>query len=299
MGLALDLNLANSIQSDLSINPSISLTQLATKQSGEMEDVDEIVGQVTAKDTAKNTFTIQIGTQGKSQTFSVDSSTEFSDFDKAGALNTFAGVAIGQIVKVNAKLMPDGTMLAHSVELAEADKEGELEGIVTSVVDATHFNIVMHDEEPDNAAASVGQPITVTVQSGATFSVDAEDLSLPSGLTFAGTADMIAGQEVQIHPLSVGSGAASTDRVRLRLSHVTGRISAISGATLTLDTLPAIFTSANPSITNLDVATQSKTVFQNVSGLTGLKVGDTVSAGGPLFKTSGNPQMVAKRVRKR
>jgi hypothetical protein len=76
-------------------------------------------------------------------------------------------------------------------------------------------------------------------------------------------------------------------------------VSSISGTNMVLDNLPALFTTASPAITQLQVDTSSQTDFEHVSGISGLSAGDTVSVAGLLFKTSGLPTVVAKKVRKR
>jgi hypothetical protein len=72
-----------------------------------------------------------------------------------------------------------------------------------------------------------------------------------------------------------------------------------SGVNFTVNNLNSLFTSANPPITQIDVATSPQTTFENVSGAAGLTMGDRVSLKGPLFKTTGNPLLVAEAVIKR
>ncbi len=62
------------------------------------------------------------------------------------------------------------------------------------------------------------------------------------------------------------------------------------------------FTVNNPftsGAAQIQVLTASKTKFENVSGVSALNVGATVSLEGLLFNNSGNPALVAKRVRSR
>ncbi len=299
MGLLVDLDLANSIQSSLSITPTITLTQLPVAPGGELRDIDEVVGQVTAKDTTNNTITVQVGgSSGRSLLIKVDSNTKFGEFEEEGMTSGFAAIAVGQFLKADLKLMPDGSFLATEIELLERDTEGEIEGVITSVA-TNQFQMVILDEDPVLTTASTGSPITVNVQAGAVFSVDSQGLPLPSGASFTGTPDLMAGQHVQIRPTAAPSGTpltVPTDRVRLRNSRLTAQITAISGSTLTLGSLPALFTAAG--VTQIQVATSSQTEFDEVPGISGLAVGNTVSVSGLLFDTT-PPTLEAKKVRKR
>src|SRR5574340_565630 len=102
--------------------------------------------------------------------------------------------------------------------------------------------MVVKEEVPDVPGVSVGDPVTVTIQTGASFAADGGDFTIPSGLSFASSADLMIGQAVQIHPVSVSSGAVTTDAVRLRLSRVRGRVASISAPNFLMDNLPDLFT---------------------------------------------------------
>lgn len=303
LNLLLDFDLQNSLDAGLSINPVITLRQVPGN-NGEMDDIDDLTGQVTAKDAANNQFTLQVGgANGHSVVVKVDSSTEFEDFDEAGMANSFASVAVNQILEVDAALMSGGTLLAKKIELHESEREteGELQGTIVRVnASAQQFDMVVQGETPDIPGVSVGTPITVTIQSGANFSVDTEGASLPGGLSFAGITDLMTGQRVKIKPTSaVSNNSVATMDVRLRPSAITAQIASISGANFVLTNLPALFTTANPSITQMEVMTFSDTEFEDVSGLSALSAGNIVSVHGLLFNTAGTPTVVAEKVRKR
>lgn len=302
LNLLLDFDLQNSLDAGLSINPVITLRQVPGN-NGEMDDIDDLTGQVTAKDAANNQFTLQVGgANGHSVVVKVDSSTEFEDFDEGGMANSFASVAVNQILEVDAALMSGGTLLAKKIELHESEREteGELQGTIVRInASAQQFDMVVQGETPDIPGVSVGTPITVTIQSGANFSVDTEGASLPGGLSFAGIADLMTGQRVKIKPSAVSNNAVTTADVRLRPSAITAQILSISGANFVLTNLPALFTTANPPITQMEVMTFSETEFEDVSGLSALASGNTVSVSGLLFNTAGTPTVVAEKVRKR
>lgn len=302
MGLLVDLDLVNSIQSSLSINPTITLSQLPAAVGGELKDIDEVVGQVTAKDTTNNTITLQVGgSSGKSLIIKVDSNTRFEEFEEEGMTSGFAAIAVGQFLKVNLKLMPDGSFVAKEIELAEKDAKGELEGVIT-MIGTNQFQMVILDEEPELTAASTGNTITVNVQAGAVFNIDQQGLPLPSGAAFTGVSNLMVGQHVQIRPTAAPSGtplSVTTDRIRLRNSRLTAQVTAINGSTLTLGSLPALFTGATPAVTQIQVESSSQTHFDGVTGISGLAAGNTVSVSGLLFNTTGTPTLEAKKIRKR
>ena len=304
MGLLLDLDLNNSIQANLSINPAVSFTlRPATQPTGQLEEIEDIFGKVTGKDVANNQFTLEVR-GGQSLTIKVDGNTEFKDFDGMGMQNSFASLATGQAVEVDLRLMAGGMLLAKKVELEEEEEnEEELEGTVVSVDLTTTpptFKMVVMDEVPDIPGLDVGNLVTVTVQNGAEFRIKEGDLTVSSSLFFATPADLMAGQNIQVRLRSGSSGmSVLTDRVRLRMSRFTAKVKSKSGDIFIVDNLPSLFTSANPPVNEIEVRTSAQTNFNNVGNVGALNVGNTVSLRGLLFKTAGDPVLVASKVRLR
>lgn len=297
-GLLLDFNLNQSVQSDLSVTPTISFTQLPVVKEtdeDELDELDDLEGMITAVDSANNQFTLQVTESGQSLTLKVDSNTQFEGFNP----NAFSSLKTGQIVEASAKLQGSGILLATKVELKQQENEEELEGTIVSVDSLTQFKMVVLDEVPDMAGVSVGNPVTVTLQSNASFSVDSEDLSLSSDLTFNSSADLMVGQNVEVRPVTGSSGASIvTDQVRLRSTQLTATISSTNGSNFTVGNLPSLFTSSGTL--SIEVRTSSQTEFENVSSAAGLSAGDTVSLRGLLFKSlTGPPVMTAVKVVKR
>jgi len=167
--------------------------------------------------------------------------------------------------------------------------------------------MVVLDESRSINNVSVGNPVVVTLSSPS-FRVQAEELSVPSGLqgTFQGAVDtsqLLPGQSVEIRltaPVSAGPPVSATaDRVRLRMTQFTANVSgAPAPPNFTVGSLPSLFTTAG--ITSIHVQTSSQTDFQGVTGVSGLADGNTVSLKGLLFKNGANPpELIAKKVRKR
>jgi len=322
--LKMDFNIDASIQStDFSITPTISLIQLPppTSNGGNQGDEDmEIVGNVTS--IGQSTFMIQTGMNGPSYTIVTDSNTHF-DFGTSCSSASFSCLQKGQIVRVEAKLQSDGSLLATEVKVFQLPSQITFAGTVTSVNSSGTFQIVLFDEEDFSGdqnnqgnqnqmgSLSMGIPLTISLASSPKFSIDTDSFTLPSGLNFAAFGDFMVGQEVRLHPNGMVSGTppnitVTVDQVQLEASHVTAKITAINPGsnpmTLTLGTLPPLFMNANLMNIQVDVlsTTQIETEEdQTMSGLGSLNVGDTVSVRGPLFNTTTPPTLVGEKVVKR
>lgn len=316
LSLDVDFDVNASVQNDFSVNPSVTVTPTITTANHEMDDIDELAGVVGTVSTSSFTLTTFDGTM---QTIQVDNNTQFDNFDKAGcAADNFTCVQSGQIVSVHLEVLDEdeneqeggddnsGTMsttglVAKQVQLRDHFQK-ELDGEVVSVNGTSgQFQLVVDGEDTPFQNILLGNPIAVTVSTGATFDVDQDGVSIPSGLSFQSISDMIVGQSVEVDPsgITVSSSGISltTDHVRLHRTHVTASIATIAGANFTLTNLPGLFTTAG--ITQIQVQTSSQTDFDGGTDITGLAVNDTVSVGGLLFNSSTSPVLIAEKVRKR
>src|SRR5262249_18788055 len=309
-GIKLDFNVNSSVQSDLSINPVVTVARFThhhrEDEQGEMEELDNVNGQVTAVGT--NQFTITNKRSGRTFTIMVDGNTQFEDFDHAGCTATpqnFTCVMTGQIVEVDLAENGMGSMLAKKVDLEEPPQQEAVKGTITSVDTGTQFHMVVFNEEPDVSGVSEGSPVVVTIASGATFSASSEEMGEDngftiSGLSFASSADLLVGQDVQIRPQSVSTSGGvttiTTDHIRLRPSQISGQVGSVNGNTFTLTNLSPLFTGATPAVTTINVNLVSEMEFEDVSGVSALAAGNNVSVKGLLFKTSGTPTLLAKAV---
>jgi len=314
-GLLVDVNLASLISSTLGVDftasGAVTVQQQTQKDKGELEDLDDINGIV--KSPANNQFTLQTTDMG-SIAVSVDSNTEFKDFESCAAAN-FSCLQDGQSIEADLLVMGAGSFLAKKIELRDGAAEAnddDLDGVVFKVDSAMQFEIVVIDELRDVANVSVGDPVIVTLQTtggGTSFQVDANGLNIPASLqnAFQGATDtsqLIPGQTVQIRKRSMTGGPApaaitiTTDRVRLREARFTATVSgAPTGANFNVGNLPGLFTSVG--VTTIQVQTSSQTNFDNVSGMSGLADGTVVSLRGLLFKSPTTPVLIADKVRKR
>src|SRR5260370_13050488 len=207
VGIRLDFNVNSSVQNDLSINPTVTIKHLTQRHDDEdmqeMEDVDEVDGQVTV--VGSNQFTLMNEKSGQSLTISVDSNTAFEDFDRAVCTANpadFSCVKMGQILDVDLSENGAGAMLAKRVEFEEDANREAIKGTITSVDSATQPHMVVFNEEPALGGVSEGSPVVVAIQPNAMFQIAREELgedggfSTISGLSFASGADLLLGQDV-------------------------------------------------------------------------------------------------------
>lgn len=315
VALRMDFDVNASVHSnDLSITPTVNLKQLPGLGGGDHGNDMALVGQITAIDPTHQTFTLQVGLMGMSSTITTNSNTQF-DFDGSCPADNFSCLQTNQIVKVEVQQMSDGSLTATDVEIFALPNMFMLRGTVAAINStSSSFQVVVFDDgafvPPMMSKVSLGIPLTVAVAPQATFSVDANGLTLPAGLNFSSFRDLMVGQGVRIHPISLTASGMppsltiTTDQVELVRSEVTGTISAINASgtppMFTLGMLPPLFTSAG--ITSIQVDVLSATQFEsddaaiNVTGISNLSSGNLVSVGGLLFNTTGTPTLVAEKV---
>lgn len=309
IGLVVDFDLNTSIQNNLSITPAVTLAAVAAQPISnqsqmEIEDIEGLTGRVQT--VSSSGFTLQDNTSGQTFTINVDSNTQFQDFNQIGcAANNFSCVQLGQIVEVEHLLVLDnGTLLATEVQLDDAVNEEQLEGTIVAVNAANNqFQMVIEDEEPAVPGVSVGNSVAISINTGTQFAIDSDDLSgaIPSGVSFASVNDLLVGQEVKVRALVVSSQmtgtTVTTDRVKLHTSQFAGTVASVNAPNFAVNNLSALFTSNG--INQVQVLVSSGTEFEGVSGGSSLATGNNVVLRGLLFKTAGDPVLVAKKVRKR
>lgn len=237
---------------DVGASGATTVQQVAqpAQEGGEVEELGDLIGIVSNKDATNNQFTLQT-TQG-SFTVSVNSSTQFENFSSCTAAN-FTCVLNGQSVEVDLEMMAAGSFVAKKIELEDDAADDELEGVVFKIDSATQFEMVVVEELRNVANVNVGNPIIVRLQSGASFQVATNGLSVPSTLQQAfgnavDTSHLVVGQDVQVRDRSLSTGppiTIGTDRVRLRMMRFTAIESgAPSGSNFNVTNLPSLFTGA-------------------------------------------------------
>jgi hypothetical protein len=301
IGLLVDFDLQNSLSQTLSVAPVVAVQVLpAVQGTGQIEEIEDVFGRVVSVDAANNRFTLQLTLSGQQLVVTVDAQTRFEDFNEINcAANNITCIQVGQVLEVDLRILAGGVLRARKVEFEDDANAEEVEGIIVAVQSTTQFQMVVLNEVPDIAGIDVGSLISVTIQTGASFRIDENGLTIPGDLRFDSGADLLVGQTVQVRRRSGSSGTnVITDRVRLRRTRFTATVQTPGAQTFQVNQLPSLFTSNG--ITSIEVRTSADTDFDNVSGAAALVAGDRVSLRGLLFRRASNiPVLVAKKVRKR
>ena len=308
LGLILHFDVNASVQGDLSVSPTINLKQIPAPPGIAFERF-HVVGTLT--NVSSPDFTLQTGFGNLSFTIATDDNTQY-DFGSSCMADNFTCLMMGQVLKVSVKLMSGGMLLATKVKLLEPPGLPAFEGIVINTNSAQNqFQVVLTDfQDGPNMINLIffGIRITITPTASAMFMIDNDGITVPAGLSFASVQDIVVGQTVEFHPvLPPGMNMGGTppaflgigaDSIRLEASQITGTVSTVNAPAMPpnfiLGGLPPLF--GHAGITQLTVEPVTGTEFDNVSGLGGLSAGNTVSVGGLVFNTSGQPTVIAETI---
>ena len=315
IGFLLDFHLNQVIQSDLSVNlgvtNGVTVDQLPASPPFGPPRFGFLIGKVESVKTGASQFSLQTR-DGRTFTIDTDSSTGYQNFPSSiCSMTSFSCLASGQIVQVQvASVEMDGTLLAAEVSYVQASSQQVAQGDVIGLNTAngkTVVKLLLH-WSPDAGLLPFGGVASVTVSPAATFSVDANNVTIPAGLTFASASDLLVGQEVQVDVVagslanSAGSGwwaphavSFTTDAVALNPSQITGAVTATdaSAASFKMTTSPNFFASwSNPNWMSwtpmtITVETTPQTTYQGLStdSFSGLTPNSVVSVRGWLFAT--------------
>ena len=312
--LDLHFDVNASVQGDLSVTPMVSVNQLPAPPSVPFQH-RQIFGTVTA--VTSPTFMLQSSFDSMSYTVTTDSNTRYH-FGEACIADNFSCIMVGQLLKVDVNEMSGGTLEATEVKLIQMPGLPSFQGTVLSVnvakdqvqVGLNFEEIPIAENSPfmgTNAAIS----FTIQLSSSTMFSIDSDELTLPAGLSFASIQDLVVGQSIQFQPIPSSimiSGTAPSiqvtvgaSSVQLEPSQLTATVSAVNAQAtppnFILGSLPMLYTAAG--INQIQVDAVTGTDFDNVSGVSGLSTGQTVSVAGLLFNTATQPTAVAVEVRLR
>ncbi len=316
LGFLLDFHLDNVIQSDLSVNlgvtDGVTIKELPSTPVGPPQ-FGFLFGTVQSVNASQNQFTVQTR-WGWTVTVEVNSSTTYQNFpSSACSAGGLSCLATGDVVQVQvASVESPGTLLAASVSYLQTASQQVVQGNIINLTTGsggTVMTLLLH-WSPIAGPFPLGGIASVTVPSTATFSVDSGSFTVPSGLSFASSTDLIVGQQVQVEvqpgtvnnsgsqgPWAPPSVSFTASSVELEPSQITGTITAINpnGTSLTLTTQPNFFApwsisgwqNSNWSPTQITVETTSQTIYQGVSpdSFSGLTTNSLASVQGWLFAT--------------
>jgi hypothetical protein len=317
LGFLIDFQLNNVIQSDLSVNLGVAngvTVSEVTAPTAPMSQYGYLTGTVQSVNATQNQFTVETA-YGNTYTVASSSTTAYDDFPaSACSTGSISCLSAGQIVRVEVTSVASGGVLtAGQVTYLQAagtqTAEGSIVGLSTTN-GSTAMKLILHGNPSDDAGLPLGGEATVTIGSGATYSINSNGFTAPSGLTFAGASSLYVGQTVLVNVVSgslgsttssSGSGswgppptlAFTTNSVELEPSQFSGPVSAVNTST-------ASFTLGG-QLSPIDVETTSQTVFQgfNPESFSSVTNNSVVSVDGFLFAPasgSTTPTLAAETV---
>ena len=145
--------------------------------------------------------------------------------------------------------------------------------------------------------------VDVNPSMSATFTVQSNGQTIPSGLAFTSINNVGVGQSVMLDStgFTAGTGGANgvltTDQVMLAPTQFGGTINSLNATnqTFTVNGLNGRLTTNGTQIVNVDTGTT--TTFTGVTGgFTGLTNGNNLALGGLLFETPTGPVPVGQQV---
>ncbi|HTS59258.1 MAG TPA: DUF5666 domain-containing protein [Terriglobales bacterium] len=314
LGFLLDFHLNQVIQSDLSVNlavnDGVTVNELPSAPPSGFPRFGFLAGTVETVNSNPTQFTLETR-DGRSFTIDVNSNTSYQNFPSSiCTMSAFSCLASGQMVQVQvANLQMDGTLVAAEVSYVQAGSQQVVLGDVIGLNTANGTTVMklLLDWSPNAGLLPFGGVASVSVSPTATFSVDANNVTIPSGLSFSSASDLLVGQQVSVDVVagSVGKSAINrwaphsvsftTDTIELEPSQITGSIAAIntSASSFTITTFPNFFASWSqgnwPSWTpmTITVETTSQTTYQGfgTDSFSGLMTNSMVSVRGWLFST--------------
>jgi len=308
VGLELDLDIADLVQSDYSLNFStgLNVTQLTSVQgAAEIRGLHHVLGTVTTLGADAFTFTTPTGMQLGVTT---NNTTKFN-FPASCLTDNFACVKVNQVLELDLSLEGNGTLLATEVDLEADVNVAEISGPIV-LLDTNSppqsFQVLVLQASPAAVvSAPLGEVQTVSIGTPTTFSVDNHSFVLPAGLTFTIASSLLVGQEAlaDVDIILAPSLVIRTSTLALRRSQVTAIVltaPAVNGTTFVLSPLPSIFQTALPTnILQMTVDTTTQTTYEDLTPdtIAGVIAGNNVSVGGFLFNAAGTATIAVDAVR--
>ncbi len=308
LGFLIDFHLNTIIQSDLSVNlgvaNGVTVSQVPPNATGAAPPfgfVTGIVGSVSG-----NQFTMATA-WGKTFTVDVDSNTVYVDWPPCASPGALSCLTAGAYVSVQvSKVETDGSLLAAMLTYLQSASQQTVQGTVIGYT-STQITLLLDASPTASSALPMGGLATVTIAGSASFSVDANGFSIPSGMVFAGISNLTNGQELNVDvvpgTLTGPSGGPNpggwgpppslsftTDKIQLEPGQISGSIAAVASPAFTLTYLfkPVCFNVCPTyvALLQIPVETTSQTVYAgfNPDNFSGLAKGDLVSVNGWLFE---------------
>jgi len=324
--IGLNVNLNNAITLPTPTSIGVDFTQVKTFTAittpragtppGAFDTIGDFIGTVTA--VSSSSITLQNTITGQSLTAAINSSTELD-----AAPGTYSGctsaacVTKGSVVSMDSVLTTSNALTATELDTLGAAATDEVEGVIyptaqtptTGVVGMILSDKISASGNTPLAASTTtyGTGIFLAAGSNINYVIDTKNLTNVPNFTpigFAGSRDLLAGQQIRAHVTNVTSGtsgiSATATNVLLRWSRISGSINTVSGSNFTMTGLPQYINTINTSLLQPPAVFtyQNATLFDGVTGTTdpNFVVGKNVAIRA-LFLNSNAPPFQAAKVR--
>jgi hypothetical protein len=307
-GLNLDLSIPDLLQSDLSLTfasgQSVNLSLLSTLASltDQQSQMDAVLATVQSVNGQQATIQTALG---NSLTIGLNSTTSYNYPSTVCPAASSSCLATGQIVDLHLSLLGDGSLVAQSVTYADGSGGAAARGTILAspAGGANSFQILLHQVIPGATSAAGGNLVTIAPAGNALFAVPFTGYPVVNGASFAGTSDLVAGQEVL---LQLGTGSTTTNydstRIYLEPSQTIGTVQSVNAGadSFILNGLTGLWTASKPTINQITCQTGSQTTYENLSSasLGALSPGTAIAVKGFVFN-SGGPTLSTVIVRGR
>ena len=299
--IGIDVNLNNAITTtttSTTTNIGVDFTQPHTftatttprtgTPSGAFDTIGDFIGTVTALTTTS--ITVQNTITGQSLTAALNSGTEFDAAPGTYSRCTSATSCLvkGSVVSMDSVLTNSGTFTATEVDVLDTVATDEIEGVIYPTGTAGVVGLILADKISASGNATLGASTTtfgtgifLTANSNINYLIDSKNLTSATGFNpigFAGSGDLLAGQQIRAQVTGVTSTSAgitaTATNVLLRWSRISASIFGVQGTLFTISGVPQYiisFSSSPGSIPPTPAAVFSyspQTLFDGVSGTT-------------------------------
>jgi hypothetical protein len=322
--IGLDVNLNNAITTSTAGTVAVDFTQANTftatttprvgTPSGAFDTIGDFIGSVTALSNAS--ITVQNTISGQSLTAALNSSTQFDAAPSTYSNCSGSCIAKGSVVSMDAALTTSSTLTATEIDVLDAAATDEVEGVIYPTTTAGIIGMILADktstgDSPTLGAATTtyGTGIFVGASSTISYVIDTKNLTNNPGippLGFAGSGDLLAGQQIRAHVTGVTTNTisgiatiqATATNVLLRWSRISGSINTASLNLFTMTGIPQYINSLNTtlSLTPLVTTYTNGTLFDGVTGTTdpNFAVGKPVAIRALYLNNASQPFQAAK-----
>ncbi len=291
--LNLDFNYNKAIVATNGIGVDVTQTGVLTASttvptgiaSGDVANIDDFTGAVTAKSTSSITLVSSVrGSLTASIASSIPVYDPQSQCQGAGSLSC---IGVGSIVSLQGVLSNAGVVSATSLDVIDASTTpaDEVEGTIypSSCNGAGSYGMVLSDSVIFTSgspltSANFGAGVCLTLSQAATFAIDDGILTgqgVPT-VGFTNSSNILQGQTVRAKVTGAATGAnginVTATALILRFSRLTGTVNFESGYLLTVNGLPTYLTTGSLQA----VTYPGVTVLEGATDLSSLS-GDTVS----------------------